>query len=99
MLFAIIGEDHPDSLALRRELRPAHLARIDELVEQGRIVLAGPFPAVPVEDPGDAGFTGSLIVAEFDSFDAAKVWADSDPYTTGGVFSRVEVKPFRQTLP
>lgn len=99
MLFAIIGEDAPDSMAKRLEARPEHLARIDALGAEGRLVLAGPFPAVPAEDPGEAGFTGSLIVAEFESFEAAEHWGAEDPYVTGGVFARTEVRPFRQTRP
>jgi uncharacterized protein YciI len=99
MLYAILCEDVPDSLPLRMAARPAHLARLQDMVAQGRIVLAGPHPAVDSEDPGSAGFTGSLIVASFDSLEEAQAWADADPYVTGGVFARVTVKPFRKVLP
>lgn len=99
MLYAIMGEDAPGSLAKRREARPAHLERVERLRDEGRLVLAGPHPAVDAEDPGPAGFTGSLIVAEFESLEAAKTWAAGDPYATSGVFARVTVKPFRQVLP
>jgi uncharacterized protein YciI len=99
MLYAILCEDVPDSLPLRMAARPAHLARLQDMVAQGRIVLAGPHPAVDSEDPGSAGFTGSLIVAGFDSLEEAQAWADADPYVTGGVFARVTVKPFRKVLP
>ena len=99
MYYAIMGEDAPDSLAKRLAVRPAHLERVQKLVDAGRLLLAGPHPAVDDEDPGDAGFTGSLIIAEFDSLEAAKAWADADPYTTGGVFQRVEVKPFKLVAP
>ncbi len=99
MLYAILCEDVPNSLPLRMAARPAHLARLQDMVAQGRIVLAGPHPAVDSEDPGSAGFTGSLIVASFDSLEEAKTWADADPYVTGGVFARVTVKPFRKVLP
>jgi len=99
MLYAILCEDVPDSLPLRMAARPAHLARLQDMVAQGRIVLAGPHPAVDSEDPGSAGFTGSLIVASFDSLEEAQTWANADPYVTGGVFARVTVKPFRKVLP
>lgn len=99
MLYAIIGRDAPDSLAQRRALRPAHLERLQALKEDGRLVLAGPFPAVEAEDPGPAGFSGSLIVAEFESLEAANAWAQADPYATGGVFREVNVLPFRYVLP
>jgi uncharacterized protein YciI len=99
MLYAILCEDVPNSLPLRMAARPAHLARLQDMVAQGRIVLAGPHPAVDSEDPGSAGFTGSLIVASFDSLEEAQTWADADPYVTGGVFARVTVKPFRKVLP
>ncbi|MGD9600421.1 MAG: YciI family protein [Gammaproteobacteria bacterium] len=99
MLYAIIGEDAPDSLPRRAIARPAHLARAQALVAEGRMILAGPFPAIESNDPGAAGFTGSLIVAEFDSQSAAEAWIRADPYVTEGVFSRVEVRPFRQVLP
>ncbi|MBC6962762.1 MAG: YciI family protein [Nitrosomonas sp.] len=99
MLYLIYGEDVPDSLAQRIASRPAHLARICELQEQGRLLLAGPCPAIDSIDPGPAGFTGSLIVAEFASLDAAREWADADPYLLSGVYAKVTVKPFRKVLP
>jgi len=99
MLYAIVGEDVPNSLDQRLASRPAHLARLNELEAAGRMVLAGPFPAIDSPDPGPAGFSGSLIVAEFDSLAAAQVWAAADPYVTAGVFGRVTVRPFRQVLP
>lgn len=99
MLFAIICEDHPGSLPLRQQARPAHLQRLTELQAAGRLVLAGPFPAVESDDPGQAGFLGSLIVAEFESGEAARSWAEADPYRQAGVFARVDVKPFKQVFP
>lgn len=99
MLYAIICEDVPDSLPLRVAARPAHLARLQEMTAANRIVLAGPFPAVDSNDPGAAGFTGSLIVAEFDTLEEAQAWAQEDAYVTGGVFRNVVVKPFKQVLP
>lgn len=99
MLYAIMGEDAAGSLARRREARPAHLERIGQLRDEGRLVVAGPHPAVDAPDPGPAGFTGSLIVAEFASLEEAERWAREDPYATHGVFARVTVKPFRQVLP
>ncbi len=99
MLYAILCEDVPNSLPLRMAARPAHLARLQDMVAQGRILLAGPHPAVDSEDPGSAGYTGSLIVASFDSLEEAQTWANADPYVTGGVFARVTVKPFRKVLP
>ena len=99
MLYAIIAEDRDDSLAARREARPAHLARLEALLAEGRLVLAGPHPAVDAEDPAGAGFTGSLVVAEFESLEAARAWADTDPFVAAGVYSSVTVKPFRKTLP
>ncbi len=99
MLYMIYGEDISHSLEQRLAARPAHLAHIKPLVEAGRLILAGPLPAVDAADPGPAGFTGSLIVAEFDSLDAAQAWADADPYKTSGVFARVTVKPFKKVLP
>ncbi|SEI57349.1 YciI family protein [Nitrosomonas eutropha] len=99
MLYLIYGEDVPDSLAQRVVNRPAHLARIQELQEQGRLLLAGPCPAIDSVDPGPAGFTGSLVVAEFASLNAAQEWADADPYLAAGIYAKVAVKPFRKVLP
>jgi len=99
MLYAIISEDVKDSLERRTSAREAHLARLRTLLEQGRVVLAGPHPAIDSEDPGPAGFSGSLVVAEFDSLDEARAWADADPYVEAGVYARVTVKPFRKVLP
>lgn len=99
MLYAIIGYDHPGSLERRVAVRPEHLRRVTALQEEGRLMIAGPFPAIDAGDPGAAGFTGSLIVAEFDSLTAARRWADDDPYVTADVFAKVEVQPFRRVLP
>lgn len=99
MLYAIVGHDVPDSLQKRLSVRPAHLERLHALQAEGRMVLAGPFPAVDSADPGHAGFTGSLIVAEFDSLAAARAWADADPYIAAGVYARVDVKPFKKVVP
>lgn len=99
MLYAIIGEDIPESLELRIAARPAHLSRLQELQAQGRLVLAGPYPAIDSENPGAAGFTGSLIVAEFDSLEDARLWADADPYIEAKVYSKVIVKPFKKVFP
>jgi len=99
MLYAIVGEDAPDSLSARLAARPAHVARLQALQAEGRLLLAGPFPAIDAIDPGPAGFSGSLIVAEFASLEAARAWADADPYVGAGVYARVSVKPFRKTLP
>jgi uncharacterized protein YciI len=99
MHYAILCEDVPDSLALRQRARPAHLARLQQLVDQGRLLAAGPHPALDTADPGEAGFTGSLIIAEFDSLESATAWADSDPYVDAGVFHRVTVKPYKLVLP
>lgn len=99
MLYAIISEDIPNSLSKRKSARSAHLARLSELKDQGRLILAGPHPLIDSEDPGEAGFSGSLIVAEFDSLSAAKKWADSDPYIEAGVYQNVTVKPFKKVLP
>jgi uncharacterized protein YciI len=99
MLYAIFGLDAPHSLEARRRARPAHLERVRNLRDAGRLVVAGPHPAVDAPDPGPAGFTGSLIVAEFESLAAAEAWAAADPYVTEGVFATVTVKPFRQVMP
>jgi uncharacterized protein YciI len=99
VLYAFFCEDVQDSLPLRQQARPAHLARLEALKAEGRLVLAGPCPAIDSADPGEAGFTGSLIVAEFDSLEAAQDWADQDPYRHAGVYARVAVKPFKKVLP
>jgi len=99
MLYAILGEDVPNGQAKRAAARPAHLAHINELVEAGRVILAGPFPAIDSPDPGPAGMTGSLIVAEFDSLEDAQGWIQDDAYVTQGVFGKVTVRPFKQVLP
>lgn len=99
MLYAIISEDTPNSLEKRKSARPAHLARLERLKEQGRLILAGPHPLIDTEDPGEAGFTGSLVVAEFNSLDEAKKWAEADPYMDAGVYHKVAVKPFKKVLP
>ncbi|WP_342622908.1 YciI family protein [Pseudomonas alkylphenolica] len=99
MLYAIIATDVAESLDKRLAARPAHIERLQQLKEQGRVVLAGPHPAIDSNDPGAAGFTGSLIVAEFDSLAAAQTWADADPYIAAGVYANVIVKPFKQVLP
>jgi uncharacterized protein YciI len=99
MFYAISGEDMPDSLDKRLAARPAHLDRLNALQSEGRLLLAGPFPAIDSPDPGPAGFTGSLIVAEFDSLESAKTWADADPYVAAGVYAHVSVKPFKRVLP
>ena len=98
MLYAIIAEDVPGSLEKRLANRPAHLERLKALQDAGRMILAGPFPAIDSPDPGPAGFTGSLIVAEFDSLEDAQTWADADPFVAAGVYAAVTVKPFRVTL-
>ncbi len=99
MLYAIIANNYPDRAAERLASRSAHLARLEQLKEVGRLVLAGPFPGIDAVDPGSAGFSGSLIVAEFDSQLAAQAWADSDPYVKAGVYENVIAKPFLQVLP
>jgi len=99
MLYAIIGEDSPGSLEARLAARPAHLERLQALQAAGRLILAGPCPAIDSPDPGPAGFSGSLIVAEFASLDAAQAWADADPYVAAGVYQQVKVKPFKKVLP
>ena len=99
MFYAIRGTDVPNSLDKRKAARPAHVTRLEKLRDEGRLLLAGPFPAVEAEDPGAAGFTGSLIVAEFASLAEAQTWADADPYVAAGVYATVEVKPFRKVLP
>ena len=99
MLYAIIATDAPESLDKRLASRPAHLARLEQLKNEGRLVLAGPHPAIDSNDPGAAGFSGSLIVAQFDSLSAAQAWADADPSVAAGVYANVIVKPFKQVLP
>jgi len=99
MWYAIISEDVENSLPLRIKTRDAHLARVQRLVEDGRVLVAGPHPAIDAEDPGEAGFTGSLIVAEFPSLEDAKAWASEDPYVAAGVYANVTVKPFKRVLP
>lgn len=99
MLYAIMSRDNPDSLEKRKTARPAHLERIEALQQSGRLVIAGPHPAIDNEDPGAAGFTGSLIIAEFPSLDDAKSWADQDPYVNAGVYAEVIAKPFKKVLP
>lgn len=99
MLYAIITEDVPNSLPIRMPVRPAHLERVETLRAEGRLIIAGPHPAIDSEDPGDAGFTGSLIIARFDSLQDAQNWAQDDPYQKAGVYQRVTVKPFKQVLP
>ena len=99
MLYAIIAEDVPGSLQRRLEARPAHVERLKALQAEGRLVLAGPHPAIDASDPGPAGFSGSLVVAEFPSREAAIAWASEDPYCAAGVYAKVTVKPFRKVLP
>lgn len=99
MLYAIISEDISDSLEKRKLTRPAHLARLQRLNDEGRLLIAGPHPAIDNNDPGDAGFTGSLVIAEFESLEHAKSWADADPYVAAGIYAKVVVKPFKKVLP
>jgi uncharacterized protein YciI len=99
MLYAIISTDVKNSLSLRLQARPAHLERLEILKNEGRLILGGPHPAVDNDDPGDAGFTGSLVVAEFESQAAAQSWADQDPYVTANVYDKVIVKPFKKVFP
>jgi len=99
LLYAIISEDIPGSLELRTQTRPAHLQRLQALQNEGRLLLAGPHPTVDADDPGQAGFTGSLVVAEFADLDTARQWAEADPYRQAGVYSRVTVKPFKKVFP
>ena len=98
MYYAIISEDVAASLSKRQAARPAHLERLKQLAEQQRLLLAGPHPAVDSEEPGEAGFSGSLVVAEFDSLEQAQAWADADPYVAAGVYADVKVKPFKRVL-
>ncbi|MGC9385381.1 MAG: YciI family protein [Hydrogenovibrio sp.] len=99
MLYSIFAYDVENSLPLRAQARPEHIARLKALSEAGRLILAGPNPAVDSNDPGEAGFSGSLIVAEFDSLENAQAWANADPYLAAGVYEKVEVKPFKKVLP
>jgi len=99
MLYAVISEDATDSLPLRKRARPAHLARLEELRDEGRLIIAGPHPAIDSPDPGPAGFSGSLVVAEFDSLENAEEWARNDPYLEIGAYRTVTVKPFKLVLP
>ena len=99
MWYAIISEDVENSLELRKSVRPAHLERVRTLVDEGRLLIAGPHPAVDGTEPGPAGFTGSLIIADFESLADAENWANEDPYVQAGVYSKVTVKPFKQVLP
>ncbi|MFP3978063.1 MULTISPECIES: YciI family protein [Marinobacter] len=99
MYYAIISEDVDNSLALRKSARPAHIERLQQLKKEGRLLVAGPHPAIDTPDPGEAGFSGSLVIAEFDSLAAAEAWAANDPYMDAGVYSRVTVKPFKVVLP
>ena len=99
MWYAIISEDNESSLPLRATAREAHLARLRSLATDGRLLVAGPHPAIDAEDPGEAGFSGSLVIAEFPSLEAAGEWADEDPYVEAGVYRKVTVKPFKRVLP
>ncbi len=99
MWYVIEGSDAADVLPARLEARPAHLARLQALVEQGRLLVAGPCPAIDSEDPGPAGFSGSVVIAQFDSLPQARAWADADPYVAAGVYARTDVRPFRKVLP
>ena len=99
MLYAIISEDVEDSLERRIGARPKHLERLNKLKDEGRLILAGPHPAIDSNDPGEAGFSGSLVVAEFDDLESAQAWADSDPFVAAGVYSSVVVKTFKKVLP
>lgn len=99
MLYVIIGQDHPGSLDARMAARPAHVQRLEQLKMEGRLILAGPFPVTDSIDPGEAGFSGSLIVAEFEQLSDAQTWAAQDPYVQANVYESVQVKPFKQVLP
>lgn len=99
MYYAIISQDVEDSLEKRLAARPAHIERLKQLNEEGRLLIAGPHPAIDSEDPGEAGFTGSLVVAEFNSLSDAQAWADQDPYIEAGVYAKVVVKPYKKVLP
>jgi uncharacterized protein YciI len=99
MYYAIISEDIENSLEKRLAARPDHIQRLKDLVDQGRLLVAGPHPAIDNEDPGEAGFTGSLVIAEFDNLEHAQSWADADPYIAAGVYAKVIVKPYKKVLP
>ena len=99
MLYSIVGTDNENSLDARISVRPAHVARLNELRDAGRLIIAGPNPAIDSDDPGEAGFSGSIIIAEFDSLEAAQSWADTDPYVASGAYASVSVKPFKKVLP
>jgi len=99
MLYAIISEDISNSLEKRKLARPAHLARLQQLNDDGRLFVAGPHPAIDNNDPGEAGFTGSLVIAEFESLEQAQSWAAADPYVTAGIYAKIVVKPFKKVLP
>ena len=98
MYYAILSEDIENSLEKRKSARPAHLERLNSLADQQRLMLAGPHPSIDSPDPGDAGFSGSLVIAEFDSLEQAQAWADADPYVASGVYQKVTVKPFKRVL-
>lgn len=99
MHYAIISEDVENSLSMRQSARPAHIERLQALKAEGRLLVAGPHPALDTPEPGDAGFSGSLVIAEFDSLEEAQAWADADPYIEAGVYQKVTVKPFKPVLP
>lgn len=99
MWYAIEGHDVDGALPYRQQARAAHLARLSALRDEGRLLVAGPCPAIDAEDPGPAGFSGSIVIAEFESLEAARAWADADPYVAAGVYGRVDVRPFRKVLP
>lgn len=99
MYYVIYSEDVDNSLPLRMQARPAHLARLEQLKNEGRLLVAGPTPAIDAENPGEAGFSGSVVIAEFDSLDAAQAWANADPYLEAGIYRHVVVKPFKKVLP
>lgn len=98
MWYLIYSQDNPDSLPLRKQARPAHLARLQALRDEGRLLTAGPNPAIDANDPGEAGFTGSTVIAEFDSLAQAQAWAEADPYVAAGVYAQVTVKPYKQVF-
>ena len=99
MLYAIIAQDVENSLQDRLAARPKHLERLTALQDEGRLIIAGPHPAIDSKDPGEAGFSGSLVVAEFESIEDARIWADADPYVTAGVYAKVTIKPFKKVFP